>query len=523
MLFNSYLFIFAFLPIALIGMFTLARCSHRLATLWLVMMSLVFYASWDFRFVGLLLGSITFNYGAAYLINLRLGSQARRQAGAILSLTIISNLSVLGYFKYTNFFLGTLNEALGTHWGTFNIILPLGISFFTFTQIAFLVDVYRGIAKEPDFAQYLLFVTYFPHLIAGPVLHHKQMMPQFSDPITYRINPAHLSLGVSIFVVGLMKKVLVADYLSGIASPIFDAVRDGSTLRFFEAWIGALAYSLQLYFDFSGYSDMAIGLSLLFNIRLPLNFNSPYKARNIIEFWKRWHMTLSAFLKDYLYIPLGGNRRGSGRRYINLLATMVLGGLWHGASWTFIAWGTLHGVYLVINRLWGELTARLGYDRRGRPWSLFSIALTFLSVVLAWVFFRADSLQSAWSFVGSMLGLHGLSLPAQFDTNRVAFAQVTPWLTITNDGLLPISRLDTSSALLAVAGGLILVWGFPNVRQLMAGHRPSWNDMVEEQEHPAWLRWSPSRSWALTLGACLFVVLLAIGASKASEFLYFQF
>lgn len=284
----------------------------------------------------LLLASIAFNYGAGYWIGIKRTLQIDKQAKLALIVAITVNLLLLGYFKYVNFFIVSANQFFGSHFPLRDIILPLGISFFTFTQIAFLVDVYCGIACEYNIIHYLLFVTYFPHLIAGPVLHHRQMMPQFADPDTYRINPEHIAIGLTAFILGLAKKVLIADDLSEYATPVFNAARDGSMPMLFEAWIGALAYTLQIYFDFSGYSDMAIGLSLMFNVRLPLNFDSPYKATNIIEFWRRWHMSLSSFLRDYLYIPLGGNRKGNIRRYANLMATMLLGGLWHGAGWTFI-------------------------------------------------------------------------------------------------------------------------------------------------------------------------------------------
>lgn len=351
MLFNSYSFIFLFLPSVFIGMFWLGHYSHRLAALWLGLASLTFYAVWDARFVLLLLTSVAFNYGAGYWLDLRRKSNVNKQAKHTLIVAIAVNLTLLGYFKYANFFINSGNKLFGIHIPALDIILPLGISFFTFTQIAFLVDVYRGIAREVNFIHYLLFVTYFPHLIAGPLMHHKQMMPQFANSKTYRINSTHVAVGLTVFVLGLAKKLLLADGLENYVSPIFDSAREGHTLMLFESWIGSLAYTLQLYFDFSGYSDMAIGLSLMLNIRLPINFDSPYKSKNIIEFWRRWHMTLSAFLRDYLYIPLGGNRKGTARRYSNLMSTMLLGGLWHGAGLTFIAWGACMASTLLLTML----------------------------------------------------------------------------------------------------------------------------------------------------------------------------
>ena len=501
MLFNSYSFIFLFLPAAFIGMFWLGRYSHRMAVLWLGLASLTFYALWDIRFLPLLLASTGFNYAAGYWIGRRRANNETNQARHVLMAAIAVNLSVLGYFKYSNFFINSSSQLFGSHIAVLEIAIPLGISFFTFTQIAFLVDVYRGIAREYRIIHYLLFVTYFPHLIAGPLLHHKQMMPQFSNPATYRINAEHVAVGLSIFVMGLAKKVLVADNLAAYATPMFSAARDGQVLMLGEAWVGALAYTLQLYFDFSGYSDMAIGLSLMFNVRLPLNFDSPYKAISIIDFWRRWHMTLSAFLRDYLYFPLGGNRKGPARRYVNLMATMLLGGFWHGAGWTFIIWGGLHGLYLLINHAWRELKARAGFGEGGRVGRLFAGALTFVAVVVAWVFFRADNFASAWSILIGMAGINGL---------------VEKWVPL-------------REALKLIVPCLILVWAFPNVRQMLITYKPSWEDMAaiktpsRRLDGPIakWLVWRPTRTFAIAL---VILFLWSVdNLSKVSEFLYFRF
>jgi alginate O-acetyltransferase complex protein AlgI len=504
MLFNSYSFIFLYLPIVFIGTFWLGRRDQRLATAWLALASLAFYAVWNVHFVLLLLGSITFNFGAGYWIGQRSEMTANRSAKRGLTMAIAANLALLAYFKYVNFFLDVAHQWTGRSMPVLDVVLPLGISFFTFTQIAFLVDVYRGIAREYNFAQYLLFVTYFPHLIAGPVLHHKQMMPQFANPQTYRINPEHVAVGLTIFVLGLAKKVLIADHVAEYATPVFAAAHAGHVLVPSQAWIGALAYTLQLYFDFSGYSDMAIGLSLMFNIRLPMNFDSPYKAISIVDFWRRWHMTLSAFLRDYLYIPLGGNRRGPVSRYANLMTTMVLGGLWHGAGWTFLAWGALHGLYLLINHAWRVTKTHWGWGEGGRLAYLASGALTFLAVVVAWVFFRADSVASAWSMLCSMAGLHEEVSPERF--------------------------VKTSNGVKAILVGLALVWLFPNVRQMLISHKPTWEDLAGVRTPSAHqgkgrlvhlLTWQPGRWQAVALG------LLFLGCldsfSKVSEFLYFRF
>ncbi len=416
MLFNSYGFIFLFLPIVLLGFFQLARVNHAYAAGWLTAASLFFYGYWNPAYIGLLLGSIVCNYAfGVWIAKAGVKQDALRQP--LLVLALAANLSLLAYFKYANFFLGSINSVAGAHLSMGEIILPLGISFFTFTQIAFLVDTYQGKVKEYNFIHYTLFVTYFPHLIAGPVLHHKEMMPQFAQASTYRFNYENMAVGLTIFFIGLFKKVILADGISEYVEPVFNAPAAHMHLSFIEAWVGALSYTLQLYFDFSGYSDMAIGLSRMFGVILPLNFHSPYKAVNIIEFWHRWHMTLSRFLRDYLYIPLGGNRRGKGRRYLNLMATMLLGGLWHGANWTFVIWGGLHGVYLVINHAWHAVRRRLGQNPEqplSRPMHALSVVLTFVAIVATWVVFRAGNLDTSIEILKAMMGMNGIAFPASW-------------------------------------------------------------------------------------------------------------
>src|SRR5665213_682079 len=386
MLFNSYLFIFLFLPITLIGYFMLGRFNSLAPVVWLALASLAFYSVSNWQFVALLLGSVAFNYIVGLLL---IGS--RLHGGprfAALALGVASDLLVLGYFKYAGFIAANLNALFYTGLRV-DILLPVGISFYTFTQIAFLVDAYRGHVAGYALPPYALFVTYFPHLIAGPILHHRDMIPQFEQPAAKRPNPHLILCGLLIFAIGLFKKTCLADGIQPLVSLAFGS----GNPSFDQAWIGALAYTFQLYFDFSGYSDMAIGISLMFGIFLPLNFNSPYKARNIIDFWRRWHMTLSQFLRDYLYIPLGGNRRGRVMRYANLMITMALGGLWHGAAWTFVIWGVLHGLYLSINHAWNSYGATIK-GRYAAAANLVAFILTFLSVVVAWVVFRADSVAS---------------------------------------------------------------------------------------------------------------------------------
>src|ERR1700716_1463090 len=387
MLFNSYLFIFLFLPIALIGYFALGRLGNLAPVMWLALASLVFYSVSNWEFVLLLLASVAFNYGiGVLLISGRLRPLPRF---AVLTIGVAGDLLVLGYFKYAGFLAANLNAIFSTGF-TVNILLPVGISFYTFTQIAFLVDAYRGKVARYRLPDYVLFVTYFPHLIAGPILHHKDMIPQFERAAAKRPDAHMILCGLIIFAIGLFKKTCLADGIQPLVTLAFGP----NAPSFDQAWIGALAYTFQLYFDFSGYSDMAIGISLMFGIFLPLNFYSPYKATSIIDFWRRWHMTLSQFLRDYLYIPLGGNRHGSVLRYVNLGITMLLGGLWHGAAWTFVIWGALHGAYLCVNHAWSNYSPAVA-PRFARAARAAAFVLTFLSVVIAWVFFRAASISSA--------------------------------------------------------------------------------------------------------------------------------
>lgn len=394
MLFNSYPFIFLFLPIALIGYFALGRLGQLAPVIWLALASLAFYAASGWPFVALLLASIAFNYAAGWLLI------ARRLSGhlrlIVLTAGVSGDLLVLGYFKYAGFVAANLNSIFSTGFSV-NVLLPVGISFYTFTQIAFLVDAYRGKVARYALPHYALFVTYFPHLIAGPILHHKDMIPQFEATESKSPNPHLILCGLMIFAIGLFKKTGLADGIQPLVALAFGPI----TPSFDQAWIGALAYTFQLYFDFSGYSDMAIGMSLMFGIFLPLNFDSPYKATSIIDFWRRWHMTLSQFLRDYLYIPLGGNRHGRVLRYVNLMITMVLGGLWHGAAWTFVAWGALHGAYLCVNHAWNHFGPAVS-PRFARATNAATLLMTFVAVVIAWVFFRADNIASALSILTRM-------------------------------------------------------------------------------------------------------------------------
>ena len=385
MLFNSYAFIFVFLPLVFFVYFFLNKKRlSNLAKAFLVSASLFFYAYWSVYYLPILLGSIIFNFLISKFL-------AKHQSKAILIFGIVCNLALLGYFKYADFLISNLNAIANTNLSLLHIALPLALSFVTFQQIAYLVDSYNKQTKENSFLNYCLFITFFPQLIAGPIVHHKEMMPQFANKFNLIKNYKFIALGLFVFSIGLFKKSVVADTFSIFANAGFDV--EGN-LTFLQAWATSLSYTFQLYFDFSGYCDMAIGLALLFNIRLPINFNSPYKALNIQDFWHRWHITLSRFLRDYIYIPLGGNRGGQSRTYLNLFLVFLIGGLWHGAAWTFVVWGALHGVAIVIHRCWQKLNFKLN--------KIIAWIITFNFVNFTWIFFRAKSFKDAMRVIRGM-------------------------------------------------------------------------------------------------------------------------
>lgn len=496
MLFNSYIFIFVFLPVTLIVFFGLTKFhSPFLAKVWLTLSSVFFYAYWNASYLPILLVSILFNYQMGrYIGRETVGS---KKSKLLFWIGICFNLSLLGYYKYANFFISSFLPAsvtafLNSNFGFNKISLPLAISFFTFLQIAYLVDAYRGENKKYTFLDYSLFVTFFPHLIAGPLVHHKDLISQFQKLRNFVFSQKNMALGLTLFTLGLAKKVLIADNISPWVASAFS---HAASVNFIEAWVGALSYTFQLYFDFSGYSDMAIGLSLMFNIRLPINFDSPYKSTSIVDFWRRWHITLSNFLRDYLYIPLGGSRRGEFRRYTNLFVTMLLGGLWHGANWTFVIWGGLHGLFLSVNHWW---------KKTGLPMpKLLAWSLTFLALVFTWVLFRAHNLQDASEMLQAMLGMKGVVLPGEPQGKLAVLShfgvQLQPWKELNY-----IPEVNGNKALsLGVLAGLTLWVAFlPNTQQILAKFRPTW--------------W-----WAVWIGATASFCLLSL--NRVSEFLYFQF
>jgi alginate O-acetyltransferase complex protein AlgI len=393
MLFNSPEFIYFFLPFAIAGWWGLnALQREQDAQRFVILCSIYFYGWWDTRYVPLLVGNAIGNFYLGQVI-------AKTRSRALLIVGLVYNIGLLGYFKYADFLLENWNLANGSAYPMLQLVLPLGLSFFTFQVIAYLVDCYKGYVEDFDLGRFAFSMAFFPHLIAGPILHYSDVMPQLRERVVF--DARQFSQGLFLFAAGLCKKSVIADRIAEHVDPLFAA---DTVLPFFEAWVAAIGYGLQIYFDFSGYSDMAIGIGLLFGIILPQNFNSPYQAVSIADFWKRWHRTLSRFLRDYVYIPLGGNRNSFAMGLLAAALTMVIGGFWHGAAWTFVLWGLLHGLFIGLHRLWTKTGLRLAEP--------VAITVTFLAVSVAWVLFRAASIDQAWSIWKGMLGLNGMTLPS---------------------------------------------------------------------------------------------------------------
>ena len=469
MLFNSYAYLIYFLPIAALGYFGFGERA-RWAVRWLVAASLIFYGWWNPDHLPLIAASIVGNFWIARRIQHAANPRRWVIAG------VAGNLALLGIFKYADFLLRTLAQVGSTPLVQFDLALPLGISFFTFTQIAFLVDVGRRKASEPSFDNYALFVTFFPHLLAGPIIHHSEMMPQFASTTNKRVAWENVGAGMFLLAIGLAKKVFLADPLVPLVAAGFDHAATVDTL---QAWLSALAYTLQIYFDFSGYTDMALGAALIFNIRLPINFDSPYRSLDLREFWHRWHITLSRFLREYVYIPLGGNRASESRVLANLLLTFLLGGLWHGAAWTFVCWGALHGLGLCCVRIWNRSGHRMP---RCAAW-----AITFAFIVVTWVFFRAHSIGDAWSIVRAMAG----SSPAGVTVTHAS-------IRATIDALLAAHL----AAALSFAAGAAIVF-----------RRRNSNALVREV----------SASWFVAAATAAALTLSVLQLSNVAPFLYFNF
>ena len=461
-----------------------------------------------------------FNYFAGVLLgNGNITDTIRK---VVVTIGVSVNLCLLGYFKYTNFIVDQANWAFDSNYHLEKIILPLAISFFTFQQIAYLVDAYRHETKEYSFLHYCLFVTFFPQLIAGPIVHHKEMMPQFALGHIYKFKYKNIAIGLTIFTIGLFKKVIFADGVAVYASPVFSAAEVGAALTFFEAWGGALAYTLQLYFDFSGYSDMAMGIAFMIGIKLPLNFNSPYKAQSIIEFWRRWHMTLSRFLRDYLYFALGGNKKGNARRYVNLFLTMLLGGIWHGAGWTFIVWGLLHGSYLMINHAWRKVRNDLlkWSDDIGVLETTAARALTLLAVIIGWVYFRAETVSGANHLIETMFAFNGISLPANLAPTLGEYSVALNQLGITFNGMFGGSTANFGEGSKWILFLMLIALCLPNSKQIQ-DKITSFEHQFSSKIFKVISKSNLANSIALFTGLCFGWVLIHL--TRVSEFLYFQF
>ncbi len=510
MLFNSYTFLLIFLPIVFGVSKLLAPASPPFLYLWwLVLSSLVFY-SWQEPRLGLLFAiSICVNYAIAG----RLMNPLVRHRSIWLWIGVASNLAYIGYFKYLGFASSTAQSLFGGNWSVPSVVLPLGISFYTFQQVAYLVDAYRKEVHQQRFVDYALFVSFFPQLIAGPIVQHSDIVTQFYRQRSRRFYELDFAIGLTLFAMGLFKKVVLADQFALFANPAFRSAELGGQLAMSTAWLGMLSYTLQLYFDFSGYSDMALGLGRIFGIKLPLNFNSPYKSVDIIDFWRRWHLTLSAFLRDYLYIPLGGSRCSAWRRSTNLLLTMLLGGLWHGAGWTFVLWGGIHGVLLIANHTWNDRQATQPCGQQpgaARLW--LARVLTTITIALTWVLFRSDNYATAASFY------HALFVPSSAVIDYATWVQFRDsyyWIPI----------------------GLLVVWLAPNSQEILGRfgpalryrHRPVTNQ--SDHNRSAWQRahdaltfvwqWQPTTWHAVVVAAMILIAFSSL--SQVSQFIYFNF
>jgi alginate O-acetyltransferase complex protein AlgI len=515
MLFNSYEFIFAFLPIVVAAFFALGAASRGWALGWLIAASLFFYGWWRPLNVLIITPSVLINFALARLLQ-RLNKQGSRGAAkAVLLAGIAFNVAFLGYFKYSNFFVGSINDVFGTQIVLARIILPLGISFITFQKIAFLIDVHAGRIESFTLQDYGLFVLFFPQLIAGPIVHYREMMPQFKR-VSCRFDKINVSVGLTLLGFGLFQKVFLADNIARFVTPLYEHATSGTRMGLLPAWIAAVGFTLQIYFDFSGYTDMALGIARLFGIKLPPNFNSPLRASSIIDFWLRWHMTLTRFLTAYIYNPLAlwltRRRAAKGHPLVTernmgpaaffelmmfpTLLTMLISGIWHGAGYTFIVWGLLHGTYLTVNHAWRLLAPKLWsdkarYERFAQP---AGFIITFLCVAASMVIFRSANLKTATHLLQGMLGLHGIGSSAGVGVKKIALCAA------------------------------FLAFACPNTLQILSrfepalGWKPSQRDGAASTTR---ILWAPSLAWAVAVGAIVAIGILNLGGQ--SEFLYWQF
>ncbi len=543
MLFNSYEFIFAFMPVTIAGFYVLGTFSRTWSLHWLILASLFFYAWWRPLNVLLIAPSILINFVLARTLQRLSQDEKRRKASlAVLVLGIAFNVAFLGYFKYT-YFLGTaINDVFGANLILTHIILPLGISFITFQKIAFLIDVHSGRIKSFTLQDYCLFVLFFPQLIAGPIVHYREMMPQFHGA-PCRFDKENFAVGLTLFLFGLFKKAVIADGIAPSVTSIYDHAAAGGGVSFLFAWIAAIGFTLQLYFDFSGYTDMALGAARFFGIRLPPNFNSPLRASSIIDFWLRWHMTLTRFLTAYIYNPLvlyltrrrlAKGRAGFGGRDTTVgafalllmfptLLTMFISGLWHGAGYLFVLWGLLHGVYLTIDHAWRLVAPKLWPDRAGytRVMKPIGLVLTLVAICASMVFFRSPTMSAAIDLAKGMIGLNGVSLPL------AVYERLGP-LASRLEGMGVVQQLwggqEFLKMTIAIPVLMFVILACPNTLQILARYEPA----IGVKPRPAdtiigrrMVEWNPSLAWAIGISVVAAIGILSLGGE--SEFLYWQF
>ncbi len=504
MLFNSYTFIFLFLPLAWAGFYAMnGLAGRRAGRVWLLMASLVFYGWWNPIHLPLLLGSIGVNYLLARAVGDERRSARRRKR--VLVWGVLANVGTLAWFKYMDFVLRSTLGTLGYEVEPTGIMIPLAISFFTFQQIAYIVDAYKEPGRQRPFMDYALFVTFFPQLVAGPIIHHDELMPQLATDGPYRARMSNLSVGMTMFILGLFKKVVIADEIAQYPDAIFGAAGQGQAPTTLAAWIAMIGFTMQVYFDFSGYSDMALGLARMFGLRLPMNFDSPLKATGISEFWRRWHMTLSRFLRQYVYLPLGGSRVGRARGYLNLVITMLVSGIWHGAAWTFVAFGLLHGVYLVVQQIW---TRRFRLGPETPQWRrtfrcAWARALTFMAFAFSLILFRSSNFEAAWLVFKGVVGAGA------------------------NEGSGGSAVIDQTRAMGWIACAWAVAWMMPNTQEFMRRFSPSLDWTPSRTKWRFWKRqvaypvWTPNPLWALPLVAML--VWSVLNLDRVAIFVYWQF
>jgi len=526
MLFNSPIFLFVFLPAAVGAYVVLRQLAGPRAVLGLLLgASLLFYGWWNPRYLPLLGGIAVFNFIVARWITALRSAGRTGRVRWLLIFGIAVDVMVLGYFKYTDFLIDTANVVLRTDFMLQHIVLPLGISFFTFQKIAYLVDSSRGQVAEHDFLEYCFFVMFFPQLLSGPITHHSEIFSQIKGPWAFAIKPSNFMLGLTIFVIGLFKKVVLADNFAPLVSGVYDMAAAGQTLDFFTAWQGAIAFKFQLYFDFSGYSEMALGAARLFGVQLPLNFNSPLRALNVVDYWRRWHMTLSRWLRDYIYIPLGGSRRGTKRLYFNLMVTLALSGLWHGAAWHFVLWGSLQGASMVLNHAWRSIWPPIN------AWWSNTVArlVTFFGLTMVLVTHRAPSMDVALRVFRGMF-----NLPVSWHEVLGPLAVGLTWLGVRFDG--PPVSAGQWELMPSLIFWLAVVWFLPNTQQMLARWHPAFNyGVAERQRDPPLIERVPSLArilpwrleWRPNVAAAVFIGVLAalafLNLHHVSEFLYFRY